>query len=147
MALETKAVLNREDLMSTIGKRLWRFEPVRSRDLPLDLDLSEEAVLTIKGFAPTLTIKEAILDIVGSVDGVKQVIDELVADPNLEVEIAEELIRNEASKHLMPGDVQIFAQLGAVVLVGDLNDSDRQAVVRVVEAVPGVRQVVDRMAG
>ena len=145
MALQTKAAANREDLMSTIGQRLWRYDPVRSRDLPLDLNLDDEGILTINGFAPTLTIKEAILDIVGSVEGVTQVVDGLVADPALEVEIAEELAKNEATKHLKPGDVQIFAQLGDVVLVGELDESEQQAVIQVVEEVPGVRQVVHRM--
>ena len=133
--------------MSAIGQRLWRYDPVRSRDLPLDLDLDEEGVLVVKGFAPSLTIKEAILDIAGSVDGVKQVVDQLVADPALEVEVAEELARSQSTKHLKPGNVQVFAQLGVVVLVGDLDESDRQAVRKVVEGVPGVRQVVDRMEG
>lgn len=147
MTIQTTASSNKEDLMNTIGERLWRYEPVRIRDLPLDLKLDEAGVVTVKGYAPTLTIKESVLDIVGSVEGVTQVVDEMVADPALEIDIAEALYSDEATKHLEPGAVQIFAQLGVVVLVGNLSEKDRAAVKGVVEAFPGVRQVVDRMAG
>ena len=147
MTMSTTLTRQHEDLMNAIAERLWRYEPVRSRDLPLDLSLSEDGILTVQGYAPTLTIKEAILDIVGSVAGVREVEDEIVADPSLEVAIAEELTRNDVTKHLDPGAVQIFAQVGNVVLVGDLPTEDREAVIQVVEGLPGVRQVVDRMEG
>jgi osmotically-inducible protein OsmY len=136
---------NKEDLMNTIGERLWSYEPVRERDLPLDLAIDEAGVVTLQGHVPTMTIKEAVLAIVGSVAGVAGVVDQVVADPALEVKIAERLSQSESTKHLEPGAVQVFAQLGEVVLVGDLNEADRKAAVAVAEQTDGVRQVVDRL--
>ncbi|MFP3853690.1 MAG: BON domain-containing protein [Anaerolineales bacterium] len=145
MATKTAVRSKREDLLNRVSGRLWAYEPVRSRDLPLDLSLSEEGELTLVGYAPTLTIKEAILDIAGSIDGVKEVKDEIFADPSLELAVAQKLSEDEATKHIPPGAVQVFAQVGDIVLVGDLKQQDREAVLRVAESVPGVRQVVDRM--
>ena len=145
MAIQTKVSAKKEDIMNTIGERLWRFEPVRIRDLPLKIDLDNAGIATVNGNAPTLTIKESILDIVGSVDGVTEVVDEVVADPNLEIEVAEALAADESTKHLKAGAVQVFAQVGVVVLVGDLEAKDRSAVIQVVDRLPGVHQVVDRM--
>ena len=138
---------NKEDLLNSIGERLWRYEPVRERDLPLDLAIDEAGVVTVQGYVPTLTIKEAVLGIVASVAGVAGVVDKVVADPDLEIEIAGRLSHNDATKQLEPGAVQVFAQLGEVVLVGDLEESDRRAVVDVARQTAGVRQIVDRLQG
>lgn len=147
MATIAASPSKQEDLLNRISERLWAYDPVRTRDLPLDLSLSEDGTLTLAGYAPTLTIKEAILDIAGSIKGVTEVKDEIFADPNLEMAIAQALFEDEATKHIPPGTVQVFAQVGDVVLVGDLKQQDRAAVRRVAESVPGVRQVADRMDG
>lgn len=146
MAVQTMRPAQREDLLEAVERALWRYEPVRSRDLPLSIDLADGGVLTVRGFAPTLTIKEAILGIVASVEGIAEVVDAVFADPDLETTIAETLSRDPKTEHLPPGSVQVFAQLGEVVLVGDLDEADRQAVLATAEAVEGVRRVIDRLS-
>lgn len=146
MAVEAMRPTQREDLLEAVERTLWRYEPVRSRDLPLSFELSEAGVLTVRGYAPTLTIKEAILGIAGSVDGITEVVDEVYADPDLENAIAGVLARNPKCAHLPPGSVQVFAQLGEIVLVGDLEPADRQAVLEVAGEVDGVRRVIDRLS-
>ena len=147
MTVDTKTRAAREDLMHAIEEALWSYPPVRSRDLPLDVDLLEEGRVRVSGYAPTLTIKEGVLEIVNSVSGVAEVEDRVHADPNLEIAVAQALATDDRTKHIPPGSVRLFAQLGVVVLVGRVPDQeDREAAVEVASEVDGVRQIIDRMA-
>lgn len=146
MAVAARQSMDREDLLNAVERALWRYEPVRSRDLPLSFDVGEDGRLIVRGYAPSRTIKEGILGVAASVEGVPGVVDEVHADPDLEVAIAQTLATEPSTKHLPPGAVQVFAQLGEIVLVGDLPESDRGAALGVAEGVPGVRTVVDRMS-
>lgn len=146
MTVGTMRPAQREDLLESVERALWRYEPVRSRYLPLTFELADDGVLTVRGYAPTLTIKEAILGIAGSVDGIAEVVDQIYADPDLENRIAASLARAPKTSQLPPGSVQVFAQLGEIVLVGDLEPADRQAVLETAGDIEGVRRVIDRLA-
>jgi osmotically-inducible protein OsmY len=134
-----------EDLLSAIEDALWRYEPVRSRALPIDVTLKGDGVVGVHGNAPTRIIKESILGLVSSIAGVERVEDDLQADPAIEVGVAEALATDPTTAHLPPGAIQVFADLGIVVLVGSLEAADRSAALRVAAAIPGVRRVIDRL--
>lgn len=147
MTVNTKTPAAREDLQHAIEEALWSYPPVRSRDLPMDVDLLEDGRVRLSGYAPTLTIKEGVLEIVSSVPGVAEVEDRVHADPNLEIAVAQALTTDDRTSHIPPGDVRLFAQLGVVVVVGRVpNQNDRHAAVEVAREVAGVRQVIDRMS-
>lgn len=148
MAVMTRNSDERQDLLNEIEEALWSYDPVRNRDLPLDVDLLDEGRVRLAGYAPTRTIKEGVLEVVSSVPGVREVVDGVYADPDLELAVAQALASDSRTSHIPPGSVQLFAQLGNVVVVGRLAaDSDRQAVTEVAHEVEGVRQVVDRTRG
>ncbi|MGA9532175.1 MAG: BON domain-containing protein [Anaerolineales bacterium] len=134
-----------EDLLGAIKDALWRYEPVRSRSLPIEVTLESDDAVGVHGNTPTRIIKESILGLVGSIAGDQRVLDDLHADPAIELKVAEALATDPSTQHLAPGTIQVFADLGNVVLVGSLEKADRAAAVRVAGAVPGVRRVVDRL--
>lgn len=146
MAVATDPPTRREDLVHAIERALWSYPPVRSRDLPIDLEVSDDGSVTVHGHAPSRTIKESVLEVVASVSGVGDVVDGVHADPDVELAVAQAFAANDRTKHIPPGAVQIFAQLGVVVLVGRLTADDRETVLDVARGVEGVREVVDRMS-
>jgi osmotically-inducible protein OsmY len=132
-------------VLAAVEEALWRYQPVRSRELGLDWALDAAGTLTLDGFAPSRTIKETLLEIAASVRGVQRVEDRIVADPDLEIAVARALADDPKTAGVPAGSVQVFAQLGNVVLVGDLPESLLAEVLRVAGQVPGVRRVVDRL--
>lgn len=134
-----------EDLLAAIGDALWAYEPVRSRSLPIEVTLEGDGEVSVHGNAPTRIIKESLLGLVGSIDGVERVHDDLHSDPAIELAVAEALATDPSTKQLAPGSIQVFAEVGNVVLVGSLDEADRSAAVRVAASIPGVRRVVDRL--
>jgi osmotically-inducible protein OsmY len=76
---------------------------------------------------------------------VQRVEDRIVADPDLEIAVARALADDPKTAGVPAGSVLVFAQLGNVVLVGDLPESLLAEVLRVAGQVPGVRRVVDRL--
>jgi len=145
VAVATGRPLPREDVLAAVEQALWRYAPVRSRDLQLAWSLDAAGVLTLSGFAPSHTIKDTLLEIAASVPGVSRVEDRVMADPDLEVSIAQALSVDPKTADLPPGSVQVFAQTGNVVLVGDVPEDRRGEVVRVAGQIDGVRQVVNRL--
>lgn len=134
-----------EDLLGAIEDALWSYEPVRSRSLPIDITLHDERTVDVRGNTPSRIIQESIIGLIGSINGVGEVRDNLHADPAIELAVAEALATDPATAQLPPGSIQVFSDLGNVVLVGSLPEADRQAAVRVAAGVPGVRRVVDRL--
>jgi len=134
-----------EDLLGAIEGALWRYEPVRSRSLPIEITLLDEGTVEVRGNTPSRIIKESILGLIASIDGVKRVEDDLHADPAIELAVAEALATDPSTQQLPPGSIQVFADLGNVVLVGSLDEGDRHAAVQVASRLLGVRRVVDRL--
>jgi osmotically-inducible protein OsmY len=77
---------------------------------------------------------------------VAEVVDRIVADPDVEVAVAAALQSDPKTSGLPAGSVLVRSLFGVVTLTGRLPaGADREAVVRVAAGVPGVRQVHDRL--
>lgn len=135
-----------ENASEAIERSLWRYPSLRSDDIPVSFDLEPDGSVTVRGHVRSRTIKEGVLELVGSVEGVTQVIDQVYADPDLEGAIAQALVSDERTAHLDPGCVQIFGQRGVMVLVGQLeSQEDVRAVCEVASEVEGVAEIVSRL--
>jgi osmotically-inducible protein OsmY len=145
MAVAAVTNRNRQDVLFDLNRSMWNLVAVRSHELPLNFKLDEEFTLTVHGHTPTQAIKDEILSVAASIDGVAEVRDQVVADPDLEIAIAEALARDDRTRNLPPGTISIFGNLGNVVLVGEVADPDRDRIVQVASGVDGVRGVTDRL--
>lgn len=145
MTVASRAKRNRDDVLFDLNRSLWSLPAVRSHELPLELNLDDELRLTVRGHAPTRTIRDEILSVARSIDGIEEVQDQIVADPDLEIAIAESLASHPQTRQLVPGAINVFARFGEVVLVGEVRDVDPNRIVEVVSAVDGVRAVTNRL--
>ncbi|MFQ5923390.1 MAG: BON domain-containing protein, partial [Anaerolineales bacterium] len=79
------------------------------------------------------------------VPGVTGIVDGIVADSELEIEVAVALARDPRLEGLPPGAIAIHSHLGEVTLLGHLkDDSIRETVMEVASRVSGVQRVHDR---
>jgi osmotically-inducible protein OsmY len=102
--------------------------------------------VTLLGPVRSRFVRDQILDIVGAIPGVVEVIDLMVADPELEVRVAEALSLDPRTLSIPPGSVQVHCLNGVATLTGQLPPgSDRAAVLQAARAVPGVVQVHVRL--
>jgi osmotically-inducible protein OsmY len=135
-----------QDLRGRIEDALWEYEPVRSSDLPLRLDVTEQGQVRLQGWVRSRVIKDTIRAIVSSVAGVTGLDNQLVADPDLEIQAARALADAPGLGRLPVGDLAVRAHLGAVGIVGRVPDeATRRTAADVVEKTLGVRRVVDSM--
>lgn len=146
MAVATLTNEQVENVSEAIERALWSHPSLRSDDMPISFDLHPNGTVEVNGNVRSRTIKEGALELIGSVRGVDQVIDNLYADPELERAIAERLLTDERTAYLSPGAVQVFGHRGVMVLVGDIKDAaEIPAVLDMAASVEGVVKVVDRL--
>lgn len=132
-----------EDLQTAVDEALWQYDPVRGALWELRAVARSEGVVEISGHVRSRVIRDGVLEVLGAVPGVSRVVDQLVADPDLETSAARALAQ---IKQLPPGAIAVHGHLGKLTLLGKLpDDSLRQQTLDVVRAVPGVRGVIDRM--
>ena len=134
------------DLAEEVERALRDFDPVRTAHHPIRVRVQTDGRVILQGPVRSRLVRDQILEIVRSVPGVVEGIDRMVPDAELEVAVAEALDRDPRTSSLPPGGVQTHALFGAITLSGHLPaGSDRGAVRQVAAAVPGVRQVHDRL--
>jgi osmotically-inducible protein OsmY len=146
MALPSASLLEIEDLEGRIEQALMSFEPVRSSQVPLQLQVGAFGDVRLEGWVRSRVIKDAVEDIVRHVPGVAKLDLSLVVDPELEVDVASALARSAATADLEPGDVIIRADFGTVRLVGSVASSAlRDSVAQVASQVDGVRRIENEL--
>lgn len=146
MAVATLTNEQVENVSEAIERALWSHPSLRSDDMPISYDLHPDGTVEVHGNVRSRTIKEGALELIGSVEGVVQVIDNVYADPDLEGAIAARLQLDERTATLPPGAVHVFGHRGVMVLVGNLEDAaDVQVVRDVAASVGGVVEVVARL--
>jgi len=134
------------DLAGEVNRALWNLDAVRTAYRPIRIQVRPDGRVTLLGPVRSRFVRDLILNVVAEIPGVVEVIDRMVADPELEVRVAEAVSTDSRTLSLPPGSVQVHCLYGAVTLTGQLPPgSDREAVLRVVGAVPGVVQVNDRL--
>ncbi len=136
-----------EDLRGAVEEALWAYEPVRTARHPIETRVRPDGVVEVRGHVRSRLIKDGLLRTLRSVPGVREVEDHLVADPDLELAVAQALASDPRTRQIPPGAITIHSIFGIVTLFGHLPEGvDRQQVVEVVRGIEGVRHVVDRLS-
>ena len=134
------------DLAGQVDRALWNLDAVRTARRPIRTQVGSDGRVTLLGPVRSRLVRDQILDLVGAIPGVLEVIDRMVADPELELRVAEALSHDPRTRSIPPGSVQVHSLNGAVTLTGQLPPgSDRAAVLQAARSVPGVVQVHDRL--
>jgi osmotically-inducible protein OsmY len=136
-----------EDLESAVETALWNYHPIRESLSDLRIVVSPDGRVEVSGPVRAGLIKDGVLETLRWVPGVTGIVDGLVADNELEIQVAVALARDPRLSNLSPGAIAVHSHLGRVTLVGRLNDETlREAAVEVTSQVTGVKSVEDRTA-
>jgi hypothetical protein len=99
-----------------------------------------QGVVTLRGHVASRTYRSQVAERVQAVPGVKAIYNDLVADADLEIDVAQALGRDGATR---PYQIRVGAHQGWIHLAGDVPTADVQAAAEAVAAsVPRVRGVL-----
>jgi len=136
-----------EDLESAVETALWNYSPVREALSDLEVTVSPDGRVEVSGPVRAGLIKDGVLETLRWVPGVTGIVDGLVADNELEIQVAVALAGDPRLSSLSPGAISVHSHLGQVTLVGRLEDKALSEVaVEVANQVPGVKTVDDHTA-
>ena len=131
-----------EDLEFAVETALWNYPPVRESLADLQVKVSSDGRVEVYGPVRAGLIKDGVLEALRWVSGVTGVVDSLVADNELEIQVAIALARDPRLSSLSPGAIAVHSHLGRGTLVGGLKDETlREVAVEVTSQVTGVKSV------
>lgn len=147
MPATSPGLLNIENFESDIEQALMAYEPVRSSQVPLHLDVDSSGFVRLGGWVRSRVIKDSIEDIVRHVPGVAGWELTLVVDPELEMKVARALATSPKTASIQPGRVILRANQGTIRLVGIVPTAAlAESVADVAEQVDGVRRVKNELS-
>ncbi len=133
-----------EDLESAVETALWNYSPVRESLSDLHVTVSPDGRVEVSGPVRAGLIKDGVLEALRWVPGVTGIVDGLVADNELEIQVAIALAQDPRLSSLSPGAISVHSHLGRVTLVASLKDEALSAAAHEVAGqVAGVRSVDD----
>ncbi len=139
--------ISAEDLESAVETALWNYSPVRESLSDLHVTVSPDGRVEVSGPVRAGLIKDGVLEVLRWVPGVTGIVDGLVADNELEIQVAIALAQDPRLSSLFPGAISVHSHLGRVTLVGRLEDrAFSEVAVEVANQVLGVTKVDDHTA-
>ncbi|MFQ5594066.1 MAG: BON domain-containing protein [Anaerolineae bacterium] len=104
-------------LTQAIYDALWRYDPIRSSDSPIQVATANGEV-TLTGIVRSRTMRAMAETLTRRVPGVTNVENQLLTDTDIENNVALELAAN--SRLRRAGDIRVKSILGTVYLSGDV---------------------------
>jgi osmotically-inducible protein OsmY len=125
-------------LFFKLRNALWDYEPLRASGAQLTLDVSHQ-VVQVSGRVRSVAQKQLIDALVGRIEGVREVQNQLVADPEIARDVALALARDsELASHV----IQVVSQLGEVTLYGSVpSETLRDRAIEIAAGLGVVRSV------
>ncbi len=129
-------------LQQSIQDALEAYSPLRTSRAEIAVTVNNGTV-TLSGYVPSTSIKDMAAILAGSVDGVSEVVNDLLADPELERSVALALAQDERTR---PWFIRVRAEGGYVQLQGELPDDQAiETALEVAREVNGPKQVVSAL--
>ncbi len=131
-------------LRAKVEERLYRYDPLRVNFHLIRVDAQDGRVI-LDGVVPSTAIKRMAETLARSIPGVREVQNDLVADPEIEAELG---LRLAADPELSPPQARVLVTSvqGDVTLVGWVpNEASRQRAEQIARSIRGVRNVVNNL--
>jgi len=131
-------------LRAKVEERLYRYDPLRVNFHLIRVDVQDGRVI-LDGVVPSTAIKRMAETLARSIPGVREVQNDLVADPEIEAELG---LRLAADPELSPPQARVLVTSvqGDVTLVGWVpNEASRQRAEQIARSIRGVRNVVNNL--
>ncbi len=130
-------------LARAVTEALWRSEPIRAMDLDRIQVLARGGVVVLRGIVASQAHSFVAAQLARRVPGVKDVVNELVTDEQLERRVALSLAATERTRDLR---LAVNAERGVVTLYGAASNLlDAELARSIAVAVPGVVGVESRI--
>jgi osmotically-inducible protein OsmY len=130
------------ELEELVTEAIRRDTVIRETHVPIDVSVTD-GVVTVGGVVLSRIMHDRVLFLAASVRGVKKVIDALFSDPEIAVAIAARIAEHKSFNN---DQIDIASYHGRVMVAGEVDtEEERVEVVALAAAVPGVRQVIDRL--
>ncbi|GAP61985.1 hypothetical protein ARMA_0408 [Ardenticatena maritima] len=134
-----------ELLREAVERSLLSYDPLRTGECEIFVDVEESGTVVLRGFARTDSLKFVAEQLAREVEGVREVRNEMYSDDELTVAVARRLQEVDGG-WLAPLPLPIRVVRGHVMLYGAVpTEAAREEIVRIVQAVPGVLDVHDHM--
>lgn len=131
-------------LQAAILEALWKCDPIRQSQPRLDVEV-RDGVVELRGNIRSRTMKETAAELARRIPGVREVINHLVSDTDLEILVAAALAHDPRTR-LTTGQVFVKAYLGTVHLHGRVASEEiKVAAEELAAQVPGVWAVVNEL--
>ena len=131
-----------QTLKLSVEEALRAYSPLRTSrpDITVNVD---DGVVTLSGYVSSASMKGMASILAGSVDGVIDVANELLADPDLERSVALALSQDERTRSL---PIRVRSEVGHVQLQGQVPGEEAvETALEVARTVSGPKQVVSAM--
>lgn len=131
-------------LRAKVEERLYRYDPLRVNFHLIRVDARDGRVI-LSGVVPSTAMKRMAETLARSIPGVREVQNDLVADPEIEAELG---LRLAADPDLSPPRARVLATSvqGDVTLAGWVPDeAARQRAEMIARSIGGVRNVVNNL--
>ena len=129
-------------LKQSVEEALKAYSPLRTSrpDITVTVD---DGVVILSGYVSSASIKGMASILAGSVDGVNEVVNELLADPDLERSVALALAQDERTRSL---PIRVRSEVGHVQLQGQVPGEEAvETALAVARTVNGPKQIVSAM--
>jgi hypothetical protein len=139
-ANSTQSLRPDEDILADLWEAVWQVDTIRSTDRHSLSIAVHDGVVVLEGHVAGTFNRRRVEEIARSVPGVKSVYDDLVADGDLEIQVAQALARDARTRPLV---LPVGSYHGWIRLRGTVPCQELQLAAEAVAAgVPAVRGVI-----
>ncbi len=128
-----------DEIKLLVEEALFSYAPLRESCCPISVEVKDGRV-ELKGIVRSSAMKEMASRLAWRVPGVKEVINNLLVDSQLEEEVAKRIAFNPQTKE-WAGSVRVQVIRGHVRLKGKVPQEAREILCKVAQETPGVMGV------
>lgn len=129
-------------LKQSVEEALQAYSPLRTSKPEITVTVDDDRV-TLAGYVPSTSIRDMAAILTGTVTGVDEVVNDLIAAPDLERSVAMALAADDRTRSW---PIRVQADLGYVQLQGLVPDEEVvQAALEVARKVEGPREIVNAL--
>jgi osmotically-inducible protein OsmY len=131
-----------QTLKQAVEEALEAYSPLRTSKAEITVRVDEDKV-TLSGYVPSSSIKGMAAILASTVNGVQEVINDLLAASDLENSVAKALAADSRTR---PWPIRVRAELGYVQLQGQVPDeTTAQAALEVARQAEGPKEILNAL--
>lgn len=129
-------------LKQSVEEALQAYSPLRTSRSDISVT-ANDGIVTLTGYVPSSSIKGMAAVLANSVGSVNQVVNALIADPELERSVALALARDDRTRSW---PIRVRSEIGHVQLQGQVPDEESMKIaLEVASTIEGPKEVVNAL--